>query len=308
MAHLDREATIPTSVLASLVASIDNLREDVAQLKKDNASLSMELAHFRSSGSRFTKFQKLPVELRNTIWDMALEGPQIHIVSEEAVSRSDINNVMAACKESRTRGLAFHFPFLQTGANGSGIPRPYAKQYMNMKADTIWMVDLPREPDDLQVFCECYHSPLSIIPWLDIKDTFENHRLNAIAMSFEVWQDPDQLRGLAYSPDPNTGTTDLIRRTRPRVLYIVVGGTEACKDRNVKFIKPRKLPYEMLYGQFDFGNNLPLGLELQMTSIDMEFSWDCMAIRLQLILRHFKKTRARLRRREMEGLTIYLLG
>jgi hypothetical protein len=72
---------VSSDLLHTLVNSVDALRNDVSQLRAENASLSSKLetvlAH--QPQPRFPQFSDLPMEIRRIIWRHALTTPQINI-------------------------------------------------------------------------------------------------------------------------------------------------------------------------------------------------------------------------------------
>lgn len=72
---------IPTDVLTSLLASVEDLRNDVIQLRSKNTTLGEEVMRLQdSSDSAFYRFSKLPPEIRRMAGTEALVTPQTTIM------------------------------------------------------------------------------------------------------------------------------------------------------------------------------------------------------------------------------------
>ena len=291
----------------SLAASIEELRRDVKQLRNDNVSLAAEVEVLKvNSGSGFHRFPKLPIELRNMIWTAALTAPQIHIFTQELMSRSNVNTVMQSCREARLRGIRLQLPYFQRGhddADPIGTPPPI-KSYVNLDVDTLWLAETGLGLPDLEVFSpECTLGP--ILPDFNLSVRRPpQHQLKRLALPFTKWKDPDEGRR-TWNSLAVAGSTDILRGWNGIEELLIVVGSEATiaaalTQRDAVFKEPHRRPQVMLR-DFGFTEEKPDGLDLEMDIRDLWYSWDLMALRLEKILHHFKKRRAEARKHEMEG-------
>jgi len=94
----------------------------------------------RSSGVKFRKFPQLLVELRRIIWTLACRVPQVHILVEEHISRSRINDIYNISLEAREVVLGLeldHFIYIDRRAKKQDTNR--VKNYFDPQLDTIWI-------------------------------------------------------------------------------------------------------------------------------------------------------------------------
>ena len=142
-------------LLKSLVTSVEDLRKDVKKLQNDNESLAAEVDRLKeSSGARFHRLPQLPIELRNMVWTIALTTPQTHIVTDELISRSNVNTVMQSCREARSQGMRLQLPYFQRvdlDDDRIGAPLP-ARHFMNLESDTLWLAEADVGPPHLEIF------------------------------------------------------------------------------------------------------------------------------------------------------------
>jgi hypothetical protein len=73
---------VPADVLATLLTSLEDLKKEVKLLQHTTATQTTRVAALESEigiaiGMRFTPFPKLPFEIRQIIWKLALEVPRI---------------------------------------------------------------------------------------------------------------------------------------------------------------------------------------------------------------------------------------
>jgi hypothetical protein len=296
-------------LLKSLVTSVEDLRRDVKQLRNDNASLAAEVECLKeSSGARFHRFPKLPVELRNMIWTVALTAPQTHIVTKELISRSNVNTVMQSCREARLQGIRLQLPYFQRvdfDDDLIGAPLP-VKHYMNLDLDTLWLAEADVGPPHLEVFSpECTTGP--ILPDFDLSAKRPpQHRLKRLALPFSKWKDPDEGKRTLQNPSAAVGSTDVLRGLNGIQELLIVVGNEATiaaaiTQRDTVFKEPHRRPGAMLPESFGFTKDKPDDLDLEIGERAMWNSWDLMALRLEKILHHFKKRRAEVRKQEIAG-------
>ncbi|CZR51726.1 uncharacterized protein PAC_01603 [Phialocephala subalpina] len=259
---------VPSSVLSTLLdsvkelkegmsaqqAEISQLRAEIAELRATNTSLisQIQILHHESTTPKFSKFKELPVEIRCIIWRMALTVPQIHIITDELVSRSKVNLVMQACTEARDVGLKLKLAFFQVG------PMKFFNQnirdYMNWEDDTIWIPDESFLSDrPVAFYCsECPPWPegdsqaghLRQIPHFCHLEVHKTRRLGGrLAINYDKWEDP------SLDEDGNwegNSTESLWYYRSIRRLYIVVNNSEAIRDRDIIFVEPAESPRRTL--------------------------------------------------------------
>jgi hypothetical protein len=298
---------VPADLLKSLAASVENLQKDVRQLQNDNCSLVAEIELLKRNpahdGPRFHLFLKLPVELRNIIWTMALTVPQIHIMNDELGSRSKVNTVMQACREARSQAMSLQLPYF---APNTCTPFRLTRQYMNPDWDTIWLADRDIWPEVWDMSCpRC--------------DRFQrksvqkpHHHIKRLALSFNQWEDPDETLRTITDPSAGVGSTDILRLFNGIEELLIVVGDDATiaarmNERDVMFINPTRNPLYLLRDTFEFSDNVPADLDLQIEPSKLMSCWYSMESRLEKILHHMKKRRGEMRKHEMEGKS-FILG
>jgi len=294
---------VPVDVLRSLTTSVENLQKDVRQLQNDNSSLRSEMALLKASLDSgnlcFHLFPKLPIEIRNIIWKMALTVPQLHIMNNDFPSRSKVNVVMQACRETRSQAISLKLPYLI-----SFSPPATPKYYLNLEIDTIWLADIDHWPGNWDIhFLEenCKH-PRAL---LDGFTKTHPHRLKRLAISYNQWADPDGTLRTISDPYLGLRSSDVLLMFNGVEELLIVVGSEVTiatrmMERDIAFYKPTKVPY-LLINKSAERLKTPPGLDFQIEYDKLVLSWDLMAERLEKILHHFKKTRQKSRKHEMEG-------
>jgi 2EXR family len=286
----DNQSCTHQDRLKSLIASIEGLREDVAQLRDDNANLTSEVQRLQgNSGAKFRLFPKLPIEVRRMIWDFALTTPQIHIMWDSLISQSKINHVMQSCKEARDEGLRLHMSYFQLQPPGQEL-EDAPKNYINLGIDTIWIED-GLLPENMDIFCGACSGTWNYGSGCYCK-VFP--KLRRLAMHQSVWDDPfTRSDGVE-----DVGTTDILRITETQELVIVVGDVSPMNDRDVVLVKPTSLPWEVLT---KLGLSPDFEPSRRRRTPTIAESWDMAEGRLEGILKEFKDRRTKERKLEIEG-------
>jgi hypothetical protein len=288
---------VPAELLNSLLTSVEGLHKDVSRLRQDNESLACQVRHLqRRWGSKFPKFPKLPAEIRTMIWKLALVAPQIHIMGKKAASRSKINAVMESCREARNLGLSLELFYFQVGGNKKA--RPLAKNYLNYDADIIWIPD-GDWPGDIDIFCSCCKSLLveqglsRIIEQQNWPDCEHEHRLGALALSYENWNEATPREGEGEEGWWKPGSMETVwLYGNVREVLIVVNGKEAAanRHRDVVFAEPSMESWRIIPGQSAVNPG-------DRTKI----SWETMSKNQVAKMKLVKDAREKLRKNEMEG-------
>ncbi|KAK0110034.1 hypothetical protein ONS95_002694 [Cadophora gregata] len=277
---------VSADTLKSLLTSVENLRRDVYQLQQDKVNMESELKRLQERcGVTFRRFSGLPPEIRRMIWKEALMEPQILVLSETKISRSQVNFVMQTCREARDVGLSLRLPYFQVSPNGTWLPED-PKFYFKLDADTLWLDEYSRIPRFIQFFCGvCERGSLFTMIPRGIAECTHNLRPKRLAVNYKTWQDPTSGE---FLDENDEGTTDVLRHFNSvKELYIVVGDTTTSKERDVYFQTPKRTPYMEL--EFD-----------DLTSEHMELSWSEAESNLEEAFKILKQTRADERKAERE--------
>jgi hypothetical protein len=157
----DQTITAPYDLLQSLLNDITNLRNDsketkdlIAHLSKENKETKDLLTTLLAITSptqlcgAFSVFPKLPVEIRNMIWDAALRIPRIvgaKIVvrdrgkkTEDLVPTAPNSSMLFVNQEARYRAKKLLVCFTDNEERGQDrVPL----LYLNPQVDTLWIVN-----------------------------------------------------------------------------------------------------------------------------------------------------------------------
>jgi hypothetical protein len=283
---------VPAALLNSIVASLEALRIS-------NATLAAEVEKLKNISSRFHRFSAFPVEIRNMIWTFALVAPQTHIITASMFSYSRVNTIMDACHEARSQGMKLRLPYYRLGHTKTNY-------YINPHVDTIWFPGAEDYVNGLEVFCpDCPKNP--IFPgWYHRAMSFScphEIRLKRLVLNWDDWVDPDESRS-DDGPGEGNGSLNILASFHegPEELLIVVSNQDdisrAVRDNGLPFVKPHRYPLVQLREKFDFEQE---GIDLGITSRELQLSWDKMEERLEKILERHKRWRRELRTFAIEG-------
>ncbi|KAN0099865.1 hypothetical protein V8E51_013640 [Hyaloscypha variabilis] len=243
--NLPPQSTIPTGVeqgqsglATSLVGTNDLLQMENEQLRSENAALLARLSRLQDQISAFWRFPQLPVEVREMIWNEALKIPQIHLMDYKKITLSQINVIMQSCREARSLGLLFQFPYYQLDIDVE-LNATSPKYYINLDVDTIW---LPRDqyiPEFVNFYCSLCRG--AIFPMRGRPEVVCSHksRLRRVGMSASCWREPSRV-GFKEN-----GAL-VLRQFRVQELFIAVDGLEDAMNEDVDFHEPtmRARPYD----------------------------------------------------------------
>jgi hypothetical protein len=261
-----RTNPIQANLLSSPLTSINDLRSDVSKLRNDNSMLVNEVQHLQTnnailsnqvrclqelSGAKFSRFGRLPAEIRAMIWTIALTAPQIHFWSEKAISRSRVNEVMLACREARDTCLRLQLPYyiVRSGCYPRRRLPNGVKNYLNYDSDVIW------NPDDHIFFPEHVGNFCSRCPpypegnYLSGKSRDIPHgclhvyRLGEMAINYSQWKGPSVDEDGRWSPG---SMEKLWYYENVRELYIVINEDDKPQSRDIVFVKAKGMPLNRL--------------------------------------------------------------
>lgn len=254
--QLISEQSSNEDVIKPASTTLDQLTSSINELKVDVSSRAMNKTFVKEvpelgdelRGAEFSKFPKLPREIRIIIWQLSLTTPQIHIIRDvqnkhSSHSLSKTNLIMQVCQEARDEGLNMKLPYFYLGTRGV-IDTPTFKNYFNYEEDTFWIPstsfllsslycsrceieldDGSREPSSIP--CKCTHA--------------RSHRLGGIAINYDKSRDSKALE-------------PFLLRHNVKKLDIVVSatqnGAELMQLREVAFEVPSVLPYKMFRGSW----------------------------------------------------------
>jgi 2EXR family len=241
--NIEQTVTVPSNLLQPLLASLNSLREDDTQLRRENnetkdavtkiqASLETLLPLSPERGA-FEFFPKLPIEIRHMIWDAALQIPRIisaKIVSrgrgmemEDLVPMVPSSSILFVNKESRARaleGLVCWTDDFDTRTDR--VPQ----LDINPEVDTLWVVNYDRfragnERVNCALFCE---------------RKFRRLAMPATTWSYWLERCPEHtdwslLRFLAELKDCGVEEVTL-----------VVGGRTVAECSDIVLVEPTKIP------------------------------------------------------------------
>jgi hypothetical protein len=297
-------AEVSAPLLRSLLDSVAGLTAELFTLRNEFRNLQQT----SMSDAKFRYFSQLPPEIRAMIWRLALTAPQIHIVKQEAVSRSRANLVMQACKEAREECLSLNLPYFYAaddindldddpGAKGkSAIDRP--KQYYNPSNDILYMAEvgagsLPRIRT-VKSYCGICgkHTDFGGTHFVQCSCQIPRQRLRGLAIVDSNWIDPSPGRGHNWDSSSmgsrRAGSCSLAYtyNSVPEI-YIVVGDPIAMNDRDVMFVEPRLSPSSHYHGS---------GLYSNAEYRALPYKWSEMAARRMKLMEDFKAKRAAVRK------------
>jgi hypothetical protein len=190
-------------------------------------------------------------------------------------------------------------------------PFRLTRQYMNPDWDTIWLADrdIWSEVWDMS----CPRCDTGMFQWESVQKPQEpHHHTKRLALSFNQWEDPDETLRTITDPSAGVGSTDILRLFNGIEELLIVVGDDATiaarmNERDVMFITPTRNPLYLLRDTFEFSDNAPADLDLQIESSKLMTCWCSMESRLEKILHHMKKRRGEMRKDEMEGKS-FILG
>lgn len=159
-----KSVSVSPELLASLLASVDRLRQETVVLKNEvvtslinsSAAHTLGISRLRAGSATFTLFPKLPLELRRKVWLAALFTPQVVSLHHvRRYNRSDARNelkfvpsaprcrINQVCREARDEAMRVQFrlcPYL------GGQPN----FFFNYEADTIWLSNRALSEDEAE--------------------------------------------------------------------------------------------------------------------------------------------------------------
>ncbi|KAF4630461.1 hypothetical protein G7Y89_g7675 [Cudoniella acicularis] len=294
---------VPSALLNSITSSLNDLRNEVSQLRAQNAALSSKVERLEyETGTRFPQFNRLPPEVRNLIWIFAISTPQILLLTDDIIRRSAIQDIMSTCQEARRNAMQMKLSYFEWGGQNRGSgedrynPEYYGlKQYFNIDIDTILLKDKGIIPGLADITCG--HCSWRMNPDFEIPDPncTKCHRLLRIAMPEQDWHDPQpaqiDIQGANFIVMRGAMTYSLVS-SNVQELYLVVGDLSALNEHDVTFITPRRRPGEILH-HFRFHDaEAFLGIPPRQRGLYLQNSWEHMALQLEKRLKHFKDTRA----------------
>jgi len=288
-------AQVPAQLLKSLVASVE-------ALQKNNAELAAEVATLKHMSGDFHRFSQLPIEIRSIIWKLALTAPQTHLLTRTTVSYSQVNTVMSVCHEARLQGRKLCLPYFHFGCSET-------KFYINLDVDTVWLLERNICLENWRVFCpDCPTYPIFPKRPFDgePRPCTHNLRLKRLVLNWDDWTDPYEGRRRDFLGDVDGSVTLLMAcNGGPEELLIVVSGqndiANAARDSSATFVRPRQYPKLRLGTRFEFEEQDD---DMGIRAIRLESSWDVMGERLEKILDRHKKDRTESRRIETQGTAV----
>jgi hypothetical protein len=304
-------------VLQTLITSVDGLRNEITQLRRDNAELK-RVQENNNVADAFRLFPKLPLEIREMIWKLALAAPQIHIIGEDQISRSKTIDVMQTCSEARRCGLSLKLPYYKIGEGrirGAGLDEASEykfqssapRYYMNLDVDTIWNqeknMQLPRSVQfhcglcDEQIFT--LREAKSGLRYRKLSNCSHKVQLDRLAINHAAWWEPTW--GDDNDPFQDDGCVELLKYSRAREVILVVGDTGGVKDPNVRFVYPSGCPMDMLHSFYSTSASERASMRRHPNVSCHLNSWDLASQRTELKLKAYKDGLAERKRLEIEA-------
>lgn len=302
---------VPADILANLMASVEQLRNTIEQVQRDNASMAHEIRLLRAReniGPSFPQFPTLPAEIREIIWINALMAPQIHHMGDDGISRSQVNRTMQACRESQSIALKLNMPYYRMDdyrMDGYCIIKELRKErisppfYINIDTDTIWLRKCTVLPFNVSLYggtspefdqVEFHQLSHRICP--------PKLRLNRIAIDFDLWKDPVVND---YGIE-DIGSIDILRDNNVRELLLVVVQPSMILRPDVVFVQPTWTPRGLLPNMELRESIYIRGHKSKHPTHDTQ--WHDAARRLESIMNQLKTKRADDRKRDMEGIVV----
>ncbi|KUJ23307.1 uncharacterized protein LY89DRAFT_680076 [Mollisia scopiformis] len=275
---------ISAELYKSLLSSAEQLKHIVAE----NASMARELRRIQQNKPSFPLFSAFPTEIRLQIWRSAFRTPRIHIMRKDHISRSQINSIMYACKESQELGLSLRMPFYYV--HHPETLRPICGvQYFHSDIDTLWVDTTDRLPKNVIL----YDGHDVRQPMLLDKEYPEwTLSLGSLAMDAGNWVDPFIMDDDEDDYDDDEGrlylcSFELIRMlNNNRELILVVGGPGLPCASDIVFTEPRGTPFLLAPS---LANNESLLGNGRDESISPNATWESAARQAEYILRQAKK-------------------
>ena len=293
---------VPAELLQTLAKSIEDLQRDNDYLREENG----QLRRFQEDSSHgFRRFPKLPLEIRNLIWEFALRIPQTHIMFNYMTSRSITTDIMQACHEARNRGLVMQMSYFQIGNEVDISSDTDPKHYINLDVDTLWFMEEDLyPPTHVHFSCGICLEPCRLDDQHNYSGPKCGHKfeLKRLAIASFSWKEPSPI---SHGADVPEDSSHILSITNARELLIVITEDADLQavDRDIKFITPRKRPQDLI----DLSDS-PLEPDLDAEQLESDETqltgaeeWDLAARRMEKILQHYKDTRAEHRKQKLKG-------
>jgi hypothetical protein len=234
---------VPSDLLQSLITSISDLRGGVTQLRKENkdaiSAIQEKLDALTSSATSpskvetgaFTLFPKLPIEIRNIIWDMALKVPRVvgaKIVvrdrgdkKEALTPTAPTSAILSVNMEARSRAKKV-LMCLTEGEQRSQDRVPLL--YLNPHIDTLWVVNF------------------NLLRFRDKRITqsvFGQSKIHKLAIPVSTWE------GMYSTNDNEDEIIEFVIRchdTGIQEVILIVGDEDSAECSDAVLVEPREIP------------------------------------------------------------------
>ena len=236
--------TLPSDVLQSLLASVNDLQNEVFLLRQENkttrgllktiqAKIDVEFDSSTEWGS-FEVFPKLPIEIRHLIWDAALKSPRIvgarivvqdrGKIEETLVPTAPNSPILFVNKEARSRAKEILVCFTSTVAKTLGrVPL----LYLNPDVDTLWLVNYTPERAKEGTITE------------DVVFG-EELQIRKVAIPFQTWKSFTW----GNNGDEEEGVARLLTRFHDKGIEkidLIVGEADAAERTDIVLLSPREI-------------------------------------------------------------------
>ena len=262
-------AQISVDLLTYIVASNDRLRKEVSLLRSEVLHLKEDVRLKTYSGKTFTWFPMLPLELRQIIWQVYLEIPQV--VGVKAFATTSRGYVVATGPHSKLRRVN-----KEARALALKVQRHYSSFtrspsiYINPKIDTIWLVgctgvDFTRREEI----------------WLP-----NNRKYPRIAIPARIWHDIVRRSLECQDEGQISDFMNALAKMGIRELVLVVGSPRCSNGVDIEFVKPKDPPIAYLPEEAEkFGwENLSWGMLENLVLVSCKRTKDRRPIMRQALL------------------------
>lgn len=237
---------IPVDTLATLISSIDSLRNDVSTLRANLCSLNQSHRHISTQllsfqktcgGAGFFLFQDLPLELRTMIWKYALTSiPQVHVLCDKMISRSNVNSVAQSCREAWhiAESLCLDYFLLPTCLPDPEVKLGKYRNFVNLAIDTFWLTRSEKSisqmtliPSSIDACCgKCVKKPRGHICRClgNFKFSDSQFPIRTLALNVSAWNEPEPKE--VFSDGSYAfwdGTIEILWQCVVQELLIVIG-------------------------------------------------------------------------------------